>query len=393
MNLPLSVNVNHTLAGVLVKDGNTNDIVFNYRMASDTDDYVSLTMPVRAKSYAGEFGKLPPIFEMHLPEGYLLAIIKKHFAKITPTDDFGLLKLLSKNIQGRVSYDNADTSKSITLNDLLHPSSGNLFNELLSKFALTSALSGVQPKVMAKVKDKAALALQDYIVKAWGDDYPNLAINEYYCMQVMQGAGVVTPEFHLSDDNALFINKRFDIDVDGKFLGFEDMCVLQAYSKDDKYESSYEKVAKTIKTFVSPSNKKQSLIDFFKMMVINTLIGNGDAHLKNFGLIYEGANNIKIAPAFDVVCTTIYIKNDIPALLMFGSKKWANREKLLRFGVEFCDLSEKEVLSLHSECVQSLEKIATQIGHRLHAENNQAVKSFLKMLCQSFNDAIDVAAY
>lgn len=44
-------------------------------------------MPVRAKSY--DLPYLMPIFEMHLPEGYLLSLIKKHFAKITTTDDFG----------------------------------------------------------------------------------------------------------------------------------------------------------------------------------------------------------------------------------------------------------------------------------------------------------------
>ncbi len=59
-------------------------------------------MPVRAKDYI--YNKLHPIFEMHLLEGYLLSIIKKHFSKIVKTDDFGLLKVISSSIKGRIIY-------------------------------------------------------------------------------------------------------------------------------------------------------------------------------------------------------------------------------------------------------------------------------------------------
>lgn len=56
------------------------------------------------------------------------------------------------------------------------------------------------------------------------------------------------------------------------------------------------------------------------MIVINFLLKNGDAHLKNFGLLYDDINNIRLVPAFDVVTTTLYIKSDIPALHLLGSK-------------------------------------------------------------------------
>jgi len=127
--------------------------------------------------------------------------------------------------------------------------------------------------------------------------------------------------------------KRFDIKDNNIKLGFEDMCVLHAKQRDNKYEGTYEQIVKTIKTFVSPKNKKSSLKQFFKMIVINNIIQNGDAHLKNFGLIYNDINNIKLSPAYDVVCTTAYIKNDIPALNLLGSKKWWDKKYLLRFGI------------------------------------------------------------
>ena len=176
-------------------------------------------------------------------------------------------------------------------------------------------------------------------------------------MRVVQKANIYVTELYLSQNRKLFIMKRFDIKEDNTYLGFEDMCVLFGKNRDDKYEGTYEQIAKTIKTFVSPKYKKESLENFFKMIVINFLLKNGDAHLKNFGLIYDDISNIKLAPAYDVVTTTVYIKNDIPALHFLGSKKWWKEKQLLRFGIEFCDLTVKEVSELYSLCVRAKDEI------------------------------------
>jgi len=239
---------------------------------------------------------------MHLPEGYLLSVIKKHFSKLIKLDDFGLLKLMANNISGRITYDNLSKTKtnSLSLKDLLNPKTDNLFEELVSRFALSSSISGVQPKVLASIENKATLLYDEYIVKSWGDEYPNLALRE----------PIKVPEFYISSNDKLFIMKRFDIKKDGTKVGFEDICVLQAKQVDEKYEGSYEKIAKTIKSFVSNKYKKNSLMQFFKMIVINNIIQNGDAHLKNFAIVYDDMHHIKIAPAYDIVSTTLYIKND-----------------------------------------------------------------------------------
>lgn len=350
----LTVKVDFKISGILLFE--ENEYVFSYK-TEDKKDFISLTMPVRAKSWNSK--KLHPLFEMHLPEGYLLSIIKKHFSKFTKTDDFGLLKLMSSSIKGRVSYEqNLNIElKPLILDDLLHSSNEKLFDELVSRFALNSPISGVQPKVLAQIENKATLKLEDYIVKSWGEEYLELALNEYLCMRVVQKANICVPEFYLSQDRKLFIMKRFDIKEDNTYLGFEDMCVLFGKNRDDKYEGTYEQIAKTIKTFVSPKYKKESLENFFKMIVINFLLKNGDAHLKNFGLIYDDISNIKLAPAYDVVTTTVYIKNDIPALHLLGSKKWWKEKHLLKFGIEFCDLTAKEVKELYEICINARDEI------------------------------------
>jgi serine/threonine-protein kinase HipA len=376
----LNVKVNSNSSGNLIKED--NEFIFSYD-CEEKNNFISLLMPVRSKPFI--HNKLHPIFEMHLPEGYLLSIIKKHFSKLTKTDDFGLLKVMSNSIKGRLSYESnfIKTDDSLSLDDLLHTKKDNLFDELVTKFALNSALSGVQPKVLAVIENKATLKVDDYIVKSWGADYKELALNEYYCMEIVRRSNIEVPEFYISDDEKLFIMKRFD-KVDDKYIGFEDMCVLMGKQRDDKYEGSYEQIVKTIKIFVSPQHKKSSLIQFFKMTYLNFLLKNGDAHLKNFGLIYTGIDDIKLAPAYDVVSTTVYIKNDIPALLLLGSKKWWDNKYIERFGIQTCDLTKKEINEAISECDNAIKIVKNQLSIRLETESNEDKKELLKKLIDCF---------
>lgn len=381
MTRSLKVLIAGESSGALLHSG--TEFVFNYSVECAVENFVSLTMPVRAKSYV--YHQLHPIFEMHLPEGYLLSILKKHFSKITDTDDFGLLALLSPSVRGRIQYDsNKQVAKApLHLEDLLRPASAGLFNELVSRFALSSPLSGVQPKVLAQVENKATFKLEDYIVKAWGEEYPELALNEFLCMQAVKSAGISVPDFYLSNDDQLFIMKRFDIAEDGCVLGFEDLCVLQAKQRDDKYQGSYEKVAKSLLLFTSRHFRAASIEQFFKMMVMNNLLQNGDAHLKNFGVLYRDINEVQISPAYDVVSTTAYIQNDIPALTLLGSKRWHGKEKLIQFAVDACQLSKRQALSLYNECLlgmQALEKLVVERLENETVENKRHVLLHLKKL-------------
>lgn len=132
MSNNLNVNVHENNVGELSKEG--DKYIFSY--TQDNADYISLTMPCRKEQYINK--NLHPIFEMHLPEGYLLSIIKKHFSKIIKTDDFGMLKLMSSSINGRITYNSKHNNKknTLSLEQLLNPSTENLFEELVSKFAL-----------------------------------------------------------------------------------------------------------------------------------------------------------------------------------------------------------------------------------------------------------------
>ncbi len=129
---------------------------FNYS-TSESPCEISLTMPVRAESYAS--GALLPIFEMNRPEGYLLHKIEEAFAKAGGLDDMRLLDVVGGQQIGRLSYTRPGERREskppqIGLAEVLkrQPTS-ELFDFLVATY-FESGISGVQPKVLVPDADK-----------------------------------------------------------------------------------------------------------------------------------------------------------------------------------------------------------------------------------------------
>jgi serine/threonine-protein kinase HipA len=349
--------INKRIAGRVGKTDEKH--LFSYHQ--DADEALSLTMPLRMESYSNP--ALHPIFQMNLPEGILRQTIERATAKQYGSDDLTMLALLGPNQIGRLAYTLAGQSladkKDLLpdLKSLLNSKDAKLFEQLLTRFATRSGVAGVQPKVLLEIskesvtniKTKGSLPLQSYIVKSWGSEYPELGCNEYACLTLARYAGLQLPEYFLSDNGKLLITKRFDLDKDGTSLGFEDFCVLQGKGTKEKYDASLESCANTIRQYVSPIFQPQALYDFFKVTLINILVRNGDAHLKNSGVIYNNLTNYrlgqlpeterKLAPVFDIVSTIPYIQDDTMALSLTGSKRWPKWKVLRKFAKQHCALN------------------------------------------------------
>jgi serine/threonine-protein kinase HipA len=323
-------------AGLLMRE-RRYEYIFAYGPDVPSKAQISLTMPVRLASWQSQ--ELHPIFQMNLPEGALLEAIRRVIAKIMGDDDLSILRVTGGNQVGRNRFslpgDGVPQLQETreTLDELLtYPDARELFHELVDRYALRSGVSGVQPKVMLDAAGRGTLASSGYIVKSWGVDYPQLAANEFFSMTAVKLAGLPTPEFFLSDNGGLFIMKRFDMSPDGTYLGFEDMCSLQALGTSQKYTGSYERVARSMRDFVSGEHLMAAREQFFATLVLSVMLRNGDAHLKNFGVLYPSpAGPVSLAPVYDIVTTTAYLRNDIPALTLEGTKKWWPRRTLERF--------------------------------------------------------------
>ncbi len=342
------------------------DSVFSYREDAKAENAVSLTMPTRLESYGWERG-IHPVFEMNLPEGALRDELVRRFSKaVRGFDDFALLAIVGPHQLGRLAIASApamDRPPETSLADLLvHDGAQGLFEDLLQAYGQYSGVSGVQPKVL--VRDSAAAVdrlthrSSTHLVKAFrADEYPELATNEFFCMCAAQYCGLEVPKFELSAHGKFLVVERFDLSDTG-YLGFEDFCVLNGWPSRAKYDGSYEGAARQIKAFVSPKLLGQALEAFFKIVALSAGLKNGDAHLKNFGVLYENCSeqsSIRLAPAYDIITTSVYIKNDSMALLLGGSKAWPKYKVLMRFGRTACNLTEARCNELLQQVAQGMQ--------------------------------------
>jgi serine/threonine-protein kinase HipA len=323
---------------------------FAYQPGAAAERAVSVTMPVRVESWDSDAGLLP-IFEMNLPEGALRERLQRMFGKATGSfDDLDLLEIVGGSQIGRIRYTGMrqqleENVPQQPIDQILRARrDGDLFEYLLNRFAPHSGLSGVQPKVMIRAADSKpsdpkarrspTIQSATHIVKLWdAEEYPELAANEFFCLTAAKKLSLPVPPFELSDDGGALVIERFDL-VEGGYLGFEDFCVLNALGTREKYDGSYEtRVFKRLRDYVDPIELPAANEQLFKLFVLNCAIRNGDAHLKNFGIVYDDVNGAaRLAPVYDLVTTTAYIPPDLMALTLEGTKRWPDRAKLTRLG-------------------------------------------------------------
>lgn len=365
-------------AGELVRE---SQFVFNYRTENPTCE-ISLTMPLRHQSYAANI--LPGVLRQNLPEGYLKDWIQQRFGKTMKLDDIAIIAITGKNVIGRVSAslpgsEGGTRPLGESLTDILKAQGTEaLFDKLAEKYAEMSGISGVQPKVVVPIAtppaafiDRATMPAGEVIIKTGGDEYEGLAENEYHCMSIAAAAGITVPRFWLSDNKQLFIVERFDRE-EAQQLGFEDMTSLMGLQNEEKYDSSYENIAKAITLNVSEAHKQTSLTEFYKSLVLSVLLRNGDAHLKNFGLIYTTpqSDDCRLSPLYDVVNTTMYIQEDTLALKLQKNKTWPTHTDLAEFGRMHCgiDRPEQIIEQIATVAMEYKPAEATEIWARLRPE-------------------------
>lgn len=357
-NSALEVFASGHLAGTLARsDVEADSFIYQYDAACRAEDAISLTMPVVRDQYVST-GGLMAIFEMNLPEGALLERLRLLFAKAVPNlDDLEILALLGQSQIGRLRYARPGAAPpdvpARSLREILtYRGAEDLFGDLVNQYATYSGISGLQPKALLRASEsplsRTTLLGTTHIVKSFDPrEFPELLANEYFCLRAARHAGIPTANNQLSENRRILAIERFDRRSDGSYLGFEDFCVLNGLRSHGRYQGSYEKLARRIEQFVSPRSLRAAQEQFFCMVALNCAVENGDAHLKNFAVLYEHAEGeVTLAPAYDVVATTPYMARDVLALTLAGSKQFPERKTLLAFARQHCGLSESKAAEL-----------------------------------------------
>ncbi len=338
--------------------------IFNYLQ----DNPVSLVMPYTPKSYVS-YVDFIPVFDQFMPEGWLYRVLRDMLAKrFEVFEEFDIFKTLAPAVEGFLTFKVEEKTTSpkspkpiFRLSEVLKDDFSGIFQELVRAFLTASPLGGVQPKVLAEFEDdeKGVLRTKKFVVKAFGKQFFLLTENERLSLLACVKAGLEVPRFWLSQHGRLFVIERFDLGESP--FGFEEFASLFWKTRERKYDGSYEAVAKALRKI--SANPEKDLERFFKLLVMNFLLKNGDAHLKNFGVLYSYpyANDVRLAPVYDVVCTWIYDPTDQPALTMFGRKVWFSRSKLEEFGRLACGFSAKRVRELFEDCLTAAEDLLIKV--------------------------------
>lgn len=321
-----SINVNAfgSLSGTL-----THTAHHSFQYVNENVPPVSLSMRPRTDPW--NHGVLHPVFTQNLPEGYVRHYIAERLQRSAVVNDMYLLAIQGSRGIGNLDYHSEldlPATDQLSLSEILQwDSEESLFSTLIDRYYFNGSVSGMQPKTLVDM-EHTPLTQDSVIVKASDNQFEHLTINEFVCMEAAKEAGLNPPKVWLSDNRECFVIDRFDR-VNGKQLALEDFSALM---NTDKYHSSYEHLLKLAGLYTPDDHHQTERL--YEQIVFSCLIGNGDAHLKNFCVTYEeGQQDIQVSPPYDITHTNIYPDLDGKLALKLGnSKRFPTREHLIKLG-------------------------------------------------------------
>jgi serine/threonine-protein kinase HipA len=368
--------------------------VLTYLPNTATDDFVSLTMPVRTESYVWD-DQLPPVLQMNLPEGYLLQVLQEQFGPHIGADPIALLSVIGRNMVGRVQVAAAgaaldDPAKPIEVAELLAgDNSEEAFAELVRQHA-TSGVSGVLPKFLdieaetvtdtaSPAKEfgphpKATLLTRRHIIKGSSGRLPFAALNEHLCMQVLAKV-LPTARTEVSRDGNALVVYRFDVDGEGQPLwGMEDFCALLGLRPAAKYETTWERIARAVRDHVPGGRQYETFRHLTAILLLTYALRNADCHAKNIAMLYTSRADAYLSPAYDFLTTSVYAGYQLnpPGIGFLGKKTWTPGKNLMTFVTGTFGVSAREqsiILESISDSIAETvplvrEKIAEHPGFR-----------------------------
>ena len=344
-----------------------------YLPDAPADAFVALQMPVRAQSWS--WPALHPFFQVSLPEGFLLSMLKEQLGPHLGASPMDLLAVVGHNMVGRVQVSAGEQPAAMVaaleLKELLHgESSEDVFLDLLSEYA-ASGVSGVVPKFLTPetraIFRKGSIATERHIVKGSSAKQPFIALNEHLCMEAARRTGFDAARTQVSDDGRVLVVERFDIDpLTLQRFGFEDCCSLLGLDPDKKYDSTWERVARLTREWVPPTLLVHSQQQMAVTLLLTMALGNADCHSKNVAFLYSGLDDIRVAPVYDMLTTLAYDQyaDNPPGMYIDGRKSWNPDKALWRFMQQHLGVEPARQRELVDLVCQSVSSVAPELIQR-----------------------------
>jgi serine/threonine-protein kinase HipA len=202
---------------------------------------------------------------------------------------------------------------------------------LISGGGARLSLAGAQEKIpLFKQNDRwyrpLGSAPSSHILKPASSTFPDIVTNEFICLKLAQAFGLPVPEAEIVNVGVpVLVIERFDrVRKEGGSvarLHQEDFCQALGIMPDRKYQADggpgFADLARVLRRAgTAPIHDIELLIG---IALFNLLIGNCDAHGKNFSLLYRG-NSIGLSPFYDLVSTTQWPELDTKLSMRFGKE-------------------------------------------------------------------------
>lgn len=323
MGNSLNVYLNNNLVGILKK--NTNGGI-NFQYDDSANRILSLSMPLQNKFYTNKDCK--GFFNGLLPEGIntRIAIGKKY--GINHKNDFSVLQAIGSDCAGAVSFyeeeaQNLKESYELEYEELSEIELAKLIKELPYK-PLGTGIKDMRLS-LAGAQDKTAIIFQNdkigipkgnvpttHIIKPAINGFNETIENEYICIQAAKMLGIKTPDVKIkyADNIKYFLIERYDRYIkEDKVVRIhqEDFCQASNIPSAYKYQAEggvdFKRCFEILRRTSKPA---LSIKKFVELMIFNYLIGNNDAHGKNFSILHHENGNIEFAPAYDIMCSEVY---------------------------------------------------------------------------------------
>lgn len=348
---------------------------FNCRLLYNTDvapdDLVSLTMPVRREPWDWN-DQLQPFFQMNLPEGYLLKVLQEQFGPVVGGGPMNLLSVIGRNMIGRVQVVPRgapldEPTRAVDVAQLLQgDNSAEAFEELVRQHA-TSGVSGVVPKFLDQrevtgqdPRRKVTLFTRQHIIKGTAANLPFIALNEHLSMQVAARL-LPTARTEISRDGQALVVHRFDVDEAGQLkYGMEDFCALLGMRPAEKYETTWERIAKAVRDHVRGPGRQQALQHLATQILLTHALRNADCHAKNIALLYTGRDDAQVTPVYDMLTTAAYpdYARNPPAISLGGRKTWEPGRILERTLLSVFNVTARDQRAIIEKIGQAIDEVA-----------------------------------
>ena len=275
------------------------------------------------RAYRGKDpGDLPPFFANLVPdqEGELRPVLEQALG-LAPGDDLSLLSALGRDLPGAVEVRLLSASgveEPSHLDDAIGPAVPGARDQESMRFSL----AGVQLKFSVllaeeKISLPAHGALGEWLVKLDSKRFPKIPENEAAMMRWAREAGFDVPEFRLLSatdlagslgayappDTSVLAVRRYDRTPAGGKVHQEDFAQVVNLAPLHRYDHvSYDQMARIIEQIMGGPARDE----FIRRLVLMVACGNGDAHLKNWSLLYRDAVRPSLAPLYDQVATVAW---------------------------------------------------------------------------------------